>query len=417
MTMPSRTPRRAAPFAALLAAVLAAGGLTLASDRPEAAAEWPQYRGPNRDAISPVTGILDRWPAAGPEVLWRVAVGEGYSGMAVAGGRLFTMYAQGGDELVLAHDAASGRELWRFRSDAAFRNSFGNGPRSTPTVVDGVVYALGAKGKLHALEAATGKPVWSRDLVQDLDGRIPTWGVSTTPLVEGGLVLVDVGARGKSVVAFDRRTGEVAWTAGDDIPGYATPIAFTAGGVRQAVFFTGRSVVAVTPDKGEVLWRVPWTTSYDVNAATPIFVAPDKLFVASGYDTGAALFRLRDRARRVEMVWQSRGMKNQFSSSVVQGGYLYGFDNKILKCLDVATGAEKWATRGFGHGSLVWADGHLFVLGEAGRLALVEATPEAYREKASVQALKGKCWTAPTLVDGRLFLRNEEEMVCLKVVR
>jgi hypothetical protein len=183
------------------------------------------------------------------------------------------------------------------------------------------------------------------------------------------------------------------------------------------IFFTGSRLVAVAPDDGKPLWDVRWKTSYDVNAATPIFIPPDRLFVASGYDTGAALFRIEGGGgtARAEELWRTRGMKNQFSSSIYKDGYLYGFDNAILKCLDAATGEERWKARGFGHGSLTYADGHLIVLGDRGDLALVEATPEAYREKGRAAVLSGKCWTVPTLAGGRLYLRNEREIVALDV--
>ena len=178
----------------------------------------------------------------------------------------------------------------------------------------------------------------------------------------------------------------------------------------------GTQVVGVDPADGRMLWKQPWKTSYDVNAATPVFIPPNRLFVASGYSTGGALFELEptNAGTRVERLWASRKMRNQFSSSIYHEGHIYGFDNATLKCLDAKTGAEKWAAReGFGHGSLTLADGHLYVLGDRGKLALVEATPEGYREKSTVQALSGKCWTVPTIAGGRIYLRNEKELVAL----
>jgi outer membrane protein assembly factor BamB len=421
MHAPEKAPQstaRAATAAAtvlVLAAALAAG---TAASAGAVAADWPQFRGPHRDGISAETGLATRWPDGGPAVLWRTPLGEGYSGLSVVGGRLFTLFSDDRDELVVALDAATGKELWRFRLDGKYSDGQGNGPRSTPTVDDGVVYALGARGRLAALDAATGKPKWNQDLKATFGARVPTWGVATSPLVEGDLLLLDVGGRpGAALVALHKRNGVVAWTSETDRAGYAAPITVTIAGRRQVIFFTGSRLVGVALEDGRPLWDVGWSTSYDVNAATPIFIAPDQVFIASGYDTGAALFKIGGDGQtlRATEVWRTRGMKNQFSSSIYKDGYLYGFDNAILRCLDAKNGEEQWKARGFGHGSLTYADGHLIVLGDRGNLALVEATPAEYREKATAQALTGKCWTVPTFADGRLFLRNEREVVALDV--
>jgi outer membrane protein assembly factor BamB len=193
----------------------------------------------------------------------------------------------------------------------------------------------------------------------------------------------------------------------------------TTDGVRQAVFFTAEKLYSVAPDTGKVYWQKPWKTSWDVNAAMPIFIAPDRLFVSSGYDTGAALLKVSGDARSmtIDEVWTTREMKNQFSSSIYHEGYIYGFDNKNLTCLDAKTGERQWRERDLGHGSLMLADGHLIVLGDKGQLVLVEASSKAYREKGRVQMFKGKTWTVPTLSDGRLFVRDENEMVALKVTK
>ena len=381
------------------------------------AADWPQFRGPNRDGVARETGLLKSWPAGGPRVLWKIPAGEGYSQIVVSNGRLFTLYGQGGQEVAVALDAATGKQLWKVAIDRKYQSDMGNGPRSTPTVDGDLVYVLSANGKLAALGAKDGRKVWERDLRKELGARVPGWGVSTSPLVEGNLLLVDVGgSSGKSLAAFDKKTGKVVWTSQSDSAGYSAPIAVTVGGVRQVIFFTGTSVVSVSPKDGRLFWRVPWRTDWDVNAATPIFVAPDKVFISSGYGVGAALFQIKAAGGKAEVdeVWRSRGMKNQFSSSVLHNGTIYGFDDSTFKAIDAATGKEHWKQRGFSHGSLIAADGHLVVLSERGcDLALVEATPQDYREKGRTEVLSGKCWTAPTVANGRLYLRNEEELVAL----
>lgn len=381
-------------------------------------AGWPGFRGPDGNGRSMESGLLSSWPDAGPRRLWRASLGGGFSGVVAVDGRLYTLHSQAGREVAVSFDAASGKELWTADLDQERRDRFGDGPRSTPLVAGGLVFAVSSLGRLAAFEASSGEVAWSRDLPEDFGARIPEWGVSASPVIEGRLLLFNVGGKaGHAVVAFDRITGEVVWSAETDLPGYALPVVFTAKGVRHAVFFTGSSVIALDPEDGKTLWKVPWRTAYDINAASPIFIAPDRVFVSSGYDTGAALLRVTGKpaALRVDEVWRTRGMKNQFSSSVYHGGHLYGFDNKSFKCLDAATGEDRWRKGGLGHGSLIYADGRLLVLSEGGELLLVRATPDAYTEISSFQVADAKHWTAPTLYDGNVYVRNELELSCFQV--
>ena len=215
------------------------------------------------------------------------------------------------------------------------------------------------------------------------------------------------------MVAFDKKTGSIVWKSETDEPGYPSPVAITVNGVRQIVVFSGTMLLSVSPTDGKVLWKYPWKTDWFVNAAVPIFIPSDKIFISTDYGHGAALLRVKTEA--VEEIWLTKSMKIHFNSSAIHDGNIYGFDNAILTCIDANTGEEKWQKSGFGKGSLILADGHLIVLGERGQLALVEATSAEYREKSSAQALQGKCWTQPTLSGGRLYLRNQKEMVCLHV--
>jgi outer membrane protein assembly factor BamB len=396
----------------LLFTVLCLGLATSLTD----AADWPQYRGPNRDGISAEPAALRSWSPAGPKVLWKVPIGEGYSQVVAARGRLFTLDTRGDDEQAVALDPATGKQVWRVRIDRKFVDGQGDGPRSTPTVDGDLVYVLSASGRLAALRAANGQTVWQHDLRAEYGATPPNWGVATSPLVEGNLLLVNVGGSGnRSIMAFDKMNGKPVWGSQSDGAGYAAPIAVTVRGVRQAIFFTAGAVVSVAPKDGRLYWRVPWQTDYDVNASTPIFFPPDKLYVSSGYGVGAGLFQIRvagDKVSAVE-VWRSPGMKNQFSSSVLHNGTFYGFDNGTMKAIDAATGKERWKQRGLGQGSLILAGDHLVVLSDSGKLALLEATPEEYRELGSAQVLEGRCWTAPSLADGKLYLRNQEQLVAL----
>jgi len=381
------------------------------------AADWPQFRGPHQTGISPET-IRTDWPEDGPRVLWRAPLGKGFSGISEVDGRLYTLFGDGKGTFVVSFDAATGREAWRYRLDGHYSNSFGDGPRSTPTVRDGVVYALSAQSTLAALDAATGKEVWVQDLKKTYGARLPTWGVAASPLVEDGRIYLDVGGReGYSVMALDRKTGAALWGSQSDIPGYSTPVIEIIDGQRQLFVFSGTQIVGLDPDNGRLLWKKKWRTDYDVNAATPIFVPPNRVLVASGYGVGAALLEIgrTESGWTADEAWTTRGMKNQFSSSIAHQGTLYGFDDGTLKALDLTDGDERWKVRGFGHGSLTLAGDHLVVLGDKGQLAVVEATPEEYREKAKTQIFRGKTWTVPTVADGRLFVRDENEIVALDV--
>ena len=412
----------------LVVSALLCGAILTAS-----ATEWPQWRGPNRDGVSSEIGILKEWAASGPQVLWKHPLGEGFSGISVSQGRVYTMFSKGNDEFVVCLNATDGQEIWRFRSDDNYHEGQGgNGPRATPTIDGDLLFTISAHGKLYALNAENGEKVWSHDLQRKFGSKMPRWGFSTSPLVDGELLLVEVGGKGeKSIVAFNKNSGDVIWSSHKDKLGYSSPIAITVKGVRQIICFTGTKLVSVSPTDGTIYWQYPWKTGYDVNAATPVFIPPDKVFISSGYDKGAAVLQMRvfvshddDRAAveqirenrgkvRIKEIWKNRKMKNQFASSVLHENYLYGFDNSILKCIEADTGEEQWKTRGFGKGTVILADGHLIILSDRGKLGLAEAAPAGYIEKASAKVLSGLCWTAPTLADGRLYLRNEEEIVCL----
>ena len=380
-------------------------------------AGWPQWLGPNRTGISPETGLFGDKLSINES--WRVQGGKGFSGMSVVGDSLYTMYIHGGDEYAVCLDARNGEVLWRTRTDdLLMERQGGDGPRATPTVDGGMVYVSSAYGKLYALDSRTGSQKWSRDLVGEYGSKRARWGFCPSPLVAGNLVLIEAGGGGHSLIAFDKTSGKVAWTTGSDKLGYSSPIAVTIGQTRQAVFFTGYGLVSVAPQQGKVLWQHPWTTRHDVNAATPVFIPPDRFFISSGYGTGGTVVEVSatDSGYSVKEVWRNTEMKNHFATSIYYQGHLYGFDGSILKCIDAGTGAEKWKTRGYGKGTLIAADGHLVILGEGGNLGLAEATPAGFVEKAGFPALKGRCWTVPTLAGGRLFLRDEQEIVCLNLV-
>ena len=379
---------------------------------------WPQWLGPDRNGISTEAGLFgDELSFQEP---WRVQAGKGFSGLSIVGQRVYTLYIHSGEEYAVCLDAGNGQVLWRTLTDELLaERQGGDGPRATPTVDGETVYVFSAYGKLYALDRETGAARWSRDLVREFGSKKPRWGFCPSPLVVGDLVLIQAGGkRGHSLIAFDKTNGELAWATGSDTLGYSSPIAVTIDSTRQVVFFTGYGLVAVEPQRGQVLWKHPWTTSHDVNAATPVFISPNRFFISSGYGTGGSVVEVTstDGGYQVAEVWRNKEMENHFATSIYYQGHLYGFDNSILKCLDAETGAEQWKTRGYGKGTLIVADGHLVILGERGNLGIAAATPEGFAEKAQTWVFNSKCWTVPSLADGRLYLRDESEIVCLEVV-
>lgn len=378
--------------------------------------DWPQFRGPQRDGVSPETGLLRTWPEAGPAECWRRSVGEGFSAITVADGGLFTLFADAEHELAVRLDPATGEEVWRTPIGPRFDEPLGNGPRSTPTWDGERLYVLSSTGGLHALDPEDGSKLWSFDAQKDLSARMPIRGFASSPLIDRDLVIVELGgAEGKGVVALDRKSGELRWGARETPAGYASPLAVTIDGVEQVIHLptAGRELASLQLD-GSVYWTHPWSPGA---IAMPVFIPPDRIFVSASADIGAMVVRVHteDGEPVVEEVWKDRVMKNHFSSSVLYEGTLYGFDNGTLKALDPATGEQHWAHRGLGKGSLVAADGLLLVLSDRGKLVLAEATTEGYRELGSKQALTGKTWTMPTLAGGRVYLRDHDEMVCLEV--
>jgi outer membrane protein assembly factor BamB len=386
--------------------------------------DWPRWRGPRQDGISQETGLLKKWPKDGPRQLWKTDLSGGFSAVVVAGGRLFTQTKEKNQEVVVCLEAATGKELWRYRYDcdyAAHPAFTGGGmpksrtgPRATPAVDGGHVYTLGSTGILLCLEATTGKQVWQQDLLKIADRTCPSHGYCFSPLVAGEHVYVQPGgSNGKSVAALDKKSGSVIWTVLDDPPGEGTPVWAELNGVPEVIFFTGKGAVGIAPQDGKLLWRYPWSTRYDLNIATPIF-ADGRVFISSNYGTGGAVFQLNGGGEPAT-IWKSLAMQNHISTSVLYQGNLYGFSERRFRCVDFQTGGVKWDQSGLGRGSLMIADNHLIVLGDDGQLVLAKADPTAYAEVCRCQVFeKGTLtWTMPVLSDGRLFIRSQDALLAL----
>jgi len=391
----------------------ATGGLTPA--RTAAAPYWTDFRGPRRDGHYAEASILTAWPSGTLTPLWKQPVGGGYASFVIARGRAFTIEQRAGEEVAAAYDVSTGRELWTNAWPAAFRELMGgDGPRATPTWADGLVYVLGATGELRCVGEETGTVVWRTNILTDAGATNLPWGMAASPLiVDNTVVVLPGGPNGKSVVAYERRTGERAWSALGDAQAYASPMLATVAGVRQILVFTATRLVGLSPDRGDLLWEYPWTTQYGVNAGQPLLVGDNRVFISTGYGTGAAMVEIGGAAQgrlSVREVWRTTRMKNQFTSSVLHDGFIYGLDESILACLDAATGELKWKGGRYGYGQVLLASGHLIVLTEDGDLALVRATPERHQEIARVPVLDGKTWNHPAMADGILLVRNIHQM-------
>jgi outer membrane protein assembly factor BamB len=392
---------------------LALAGSTLVAD------DWPQWRGPRRDGVSAERGLLKQWPSGGPPLAWQArGAGEGYSSMAVANGRLITLGARAGTEYVIAFDIASGKRLWEASNGRRFNNDRGDGPRATPTVDGDRVYAFGSSGDLTVLEAATGKVVWTQNLLQKFGGSNIGWGLSESPLVLSDRILVNAGGSGSSIVALRKADGSLIWRTQSDEPGYSSAVLMEAGGVRQAVFFTGERALGVDVNDGRLLWSYDRVANRTANIATPI-VRDQRVFLSSDYGTGAALLSIAVEGGKVAAreVYFTRDMRNHHASSVLVGDHLYGFSSSILTAMHFDSGKVAWRDRSVGKGSLVFADERLYLFSENGVVGLAEASAAGYREhgRFSLRAGNLPTWSHPVVSGGRLFLRDQDTIYAYNV--
>lgn len=386
------------------------------------AADWPRYRGPNQDGISREKDWLGEWPGGQPRRVWKANVGTGFSSVAVVGGRVYTVGSdgrkKGGKDTVYCLDEATGATAWTFEyAQDLDPKYYEGGPGATPTVADGKVYVVGRHGWVHCLDAADGHKVWARNLSTELGLAIPDWGFNSSVHLEDGLAVINAGDHG---VALDKATGREAWVSGKLECGYGTPVPFERDGRRALAMFTAMQVVAVDPKTGQVLWRLPWKTDWNVNASDPVVVG-NRLWVSSGYGTGGAAYDISGAKPR--QLWTNKEIRAHMASSVVMGGFVYGVDaqggdkDSRLKCLDLETGAVRWASPKAETGNLsATADGRLLWLTGGGELVVVDARPEAYHEVVRAQVNGGKHWSPPVLANGRVYVRNARgELVCLDV--
>jgi outer membrane protein assembly factor BamB len=383
----------------------------------QVSADWPQWRGPNRDGISKETGLLKQWPEAGPPLVWKATgAGGGYSSFAISNGHLYTMGLRGDREYVIAFDVKTGKEAWATPHGSAFRNDRGDGPRGTPTVDGDILYALGGSGDLSAMNARTGRIIWTMNVLQKFGGDNITWGISESPLVIGEKLLVNAGGPGASIVALNKKDGALIWKSQSDRAGYSSAIPVKVGNTTQVVFFTNKRGLGLDLKDGKLLWDYPRAANNVANAATPI-VRGNRVFISSDYGNGGGLVEIKANGEGASEVYFTKEMRNHHSSSILIGDHLYGFSGGILTAMKFDTGEVAWKDRSVGKGSLVYADGHLYALSENGVVGLVEATPAGYREKGRfrIQQDSLPTWAHPVIAGGRLYLRDQDTIYAYDV--
>lgn len=375
-----------------------------------AAADWPIWRGPTYDGLS----TEKNWQLSGdPKVVWEAEIGLGFSSFVVSKGRVLSTGHADDEDTIFCLDAKTGKEIWKHAYPADLGDKYYEGGTSaTPTFDGDKVYHLSRWGDLFCFEAATGKVVWEKNVQKETGANLPDWGFAGAPLVQGNLLILNVGKAG---MAVEKTTGNIVWKSQVDSAGYSTPYPIQQGGKDVAVIGSADAYVAVEVKTGSQLWSYKWNTRYGVNAADPI-LSGDQLFISSGYNKGCTLLKLG--GGKPEKVWENKSLKNMFNSSVLIDGHLYGIDGDQnsragLKCVRFSDGKEMWSEN-TGFGSLMAADGRLIILSAKGELIVVKAGPEKFDEISRAQILNGKCWSAPVLANGLLYARNSEgRVVCL----
>ena len=375
--------------------------------------EYPQFLGPSRNATVRGVRLEPDWSARPPKLIWRRPVGAGWSSFAVSRDAAITQEQRGEQEVVVRYDFRSGEEIWATGNPSHYDNPIsGEGPRATPTIVGDRVFSVGSTGILNCLDLETGERIWSRDFIEENDGEVPQWGVAGSPLVMDDIVVVNAGGTdGKSLVAYNRETGEIAWTGGGDKAAYSSPLMATLAGVKQIVIFNGSSVAGHDPLDGRVLWTHEWPRQQP-NVVQPVPISADGLIVSAGYGVGAKRFQIQRGANgklEATLVWENNRLKAKFANFVVHEGFIYGLDDGIMVCLDAATGERQWKRGRYGHGQMLLVEGLLLVQTEHGEMMLVEPNPEELRELGRLHLFDSKLWNSPALVGPYLLVRSDRE--------
>jgi outer membrane protein assembly factor BamB len=399
-----------------------ASGLPAIDLTVDPADSFPRYRGGAGDGSVRDLKLASDWAASPPKQLWLQPVGGGFAGFAVAGNVAITIEQRGDDEAVVCYDRATGRERWAHAYPAAFRHPTGSGPRATPTIADGDVYSMGATGILVCLDGKTGKEKWTVDILEDNKAKGVTWGMTSSPLVLGELVIVNPGIdpdnnAGQALAAYRRDDGKRAWATGKYQAGYSSPQRARLAGREQVLLFDGGGLAGFEPKTGKELWRHPWQTFQDMNIIQPLVLSGDRVFISSETNNGCALLQVKRSANgfAVEELWANKNLCSKFANPVATGGHIYGLSTGYLVCLDAQTGERRWRGKHYGHGQVLAVGAALIVLSDQGALALVAADPERFRELGRLEVFKDKTWNTPALAGRQLFVRNDTKMACYEL--
>lgn len=385
------------------------------------AQDWPQWRGPQRTGLSSETGLLKAWPAEGPPRVWSITgLGEGYGSLAIKGDRILLQGTNGGASVVFCLSRQNGRILWSTALGPKVSESRGNGPRATPTIDDDRVYVLTENGDLACLRLRDGSSIWRKNILREFGASNPHWMISESPLIDGDRVIVSPGGRSAGMAAFNKMNGTRVWVSQDlsDEAAYSSPILVDVAGIRTILNFTANAAVGIRATDGKLMFSYDRAANGTANCATPVY-ADNKVFFSSAYGTGGALLKLRAEGGvvKADEVYFTREMMNHHGGMILVNGYLYGFSNSILTCLEFATGKKQWSHRSVGKGSLTYADGMLYLIGENHVVGLAEANPSAYVEKGrfQIEDLGRPSWAHPVIAGGQLFVRNQGSLTVYNV--
>lgn len=380
---------------------------------------YPQFLGPDRNGVVQGVALETDWEVHPPQLVWRRPIGAGWSGFALTDGFAVTQEQDGENETVVAYEALTGKEVWRYSYAARYESGLaGLGPRATPTLDSGRVYANGATGILNCIDLKSGTLIWSRDLIREHDSTNPNWGNSCSPLIHGDHVILSVGGTdGQSLVAYHKENGSFVWAGGSDAMGYSSPQVRVIAGAEQIIAFNHASVAGHDPTDGRILWILPWSKAQP-NVSQPLVLPGDRILVSSGYGIGSKLFRIRKSSQtefEVEKIWETPRLKAKFTDLVFHDGFVYGLDDGILMCLDPNDGSAKWKRGRYGHGQVILVEDLLLLQTEHGEIVLIDPNPDQLSELTRLEVFQHKSWNPPALAGNYLLVRTDLEAACYRL--
>jgi outer membrane protein assembly factor BamB len=381
--------------------------------------DFPQFLGPDRSGVLPGIPLRRDWDRLPPKTLWRQPIGLGWSAFAVSGRHAITQEQRREDELIVCYELQTGHAVWAHTNRVRFSEAMGgDGPRATPTIHQGRVYAMGATGILDCLEEATGHLIWTRDVLRENHLSNLTWGKSCSPLLAHDLVVVTGGdQREKTLLAYEAATGKPVWQAGRDRASYCSPLLASVSGQEQILMVNGHSVTGHDPNSGQILWEYAWPDEF-AKATQPLVIDTNRVFIAAGYGVGCVMLKI-DRSAAggwsAVALWKNRNLKPRLTNLVRRGHYVYGLDEGVLACVNLEQGNREWKEGRYGHGQILLVDDLLLTQAESGDVVLVEISPEKPRERGRFPALRGKTWNNPVLLRDLLLVRNDHEAACYRL--